>query len=169
VNQFDEAWEVLPSGTEADFESLAARFANFPDGVDDRVSRRWIINAIDSGNILAVEWMISKSIELKFRDEEGYTVLHCCIDRGGGQKYEMIRALIAAGADINAKGINDWTPLHMAVWRDDLETIKILLEAGADTSILTIIDHYATAEEEAVMLGKNEAVALFRDHATKAR
>ena len=46
---------------------------------------------------------------------------------------EAIEALVAAGADPNAKGPADWTPLHIAAGSSDHpEVIKALVAAGAD-------------------------------------
>lgn len=140
---------------------------DFPFGVDDFIGRRWIINAIDGGSVEAVRWMLNKGVSLQFRDEEGYTVLHACVERKHKGKYEIMRDLVAAGADINAKGLNDWTPLHMAAARNDVEAVEILLASGADTTIRTTIDNFATPEEEAISLGAIEAAQFIRDRVAR--
>ena len=43
-----------------------------------------------------------------------------------------IRALIAKHADVNAPLVDGSTALHWAVYRDDLETVELLLRAGAN-------------------------------------
>ena len=108
--------------------------------------------------------MLQKNVSLNFCNDEGYTVLHSCIDRDLLGKYEILRLLIAAGADLDAKGINDWTPLHLAAARDDITALKILLKAGADRTIRTEIDDYNTPAEEARMLGRHEAAKLIEDY-----
>ena len=60
--------------------------------------------------------------------------------------------LLKHGADVNAKGLNDWTPSHLAAARNDLESLKILHKFGADLTIRTDIDDYATPYQEAVNL-----------------
>ena len=48
-----------------------------------------------------------------------------------------ITVLLSAGADVNARGKNGWTPLHMAAMgrRTPDRTIAALLEAGASGSV----------------------------------
>jgi ankyrin repeat protein len=45
---------------------------------------------------------------------------------------DIIKLLLSFGANLNQRGTNDYTPLHMAVSERNLPAIKILLEAGAD-------------------------------------
>ena len=47
---------------------------------------------------------------------------------------KVVKALIAAGADVNAKGKNDITPLMKAVLRNRFEVVKELVYAGADVN-----------------------------------
>lgn len=49
-----------------------------------------------------------------------------------------LRALIAAGANVNARDKNDATPLHMAAFATRTEHAKLLLQAGADPLLKTI-------------------------------
>jgi ankyrin repeat protein len=45
-----------------------------------------------------------------------------------------VKALLAAGADVNAKDMDGNTPLHMAAYTNKIEAAKVLLEAGADVN-----------------------------------
>jgi ankyrin repeat protein len=62
---------------------------------------------------------------------------------------DILALLLAAGADPNQRGLNDWTPLHSAVAYRNLEAIPLLLEAGADPRLRTRIDDCATPREDA--------------------
>jgi hypothetical protein len=130
---------------------LTSRWKN-PDSISKQpfVSRHWITNAIDCGTKEVVAWMLSMGAPVLFHDEEGFTVLHSAIDRGKPDRLEIMAMLLEAGADINARGINDWTPAHHAAVRNDVEALKFLVESGADLTIRTRIDEYATPLEEAV-------------------
>ena len=45
-----------------------------------------------------------------------------------------VRALIAAGADPNARNNDEETPLHGATWAGNIDVIEALLDAGADVN-----------------------------------
>jgi ankyrin repeat protein len=82
-------------------------------------------------------------------------------------KYEIIELLLASGADIQQRGINDWTPLHYAAANDDVEAMERLLAHGADPAARTTIDHCATPLEEAAHLGRTEALRALRKLAAR--
>jgi hypothetical protein len=154
----DALRQLLISGTADELEAAAARVAGFPHGLDDFLERRWIINAIDGGSKVAVEWMLMKNVDLVFRDDEGHTPLHCAIDRKADDRLEILELLLRAEAPVNLKGINDWTPAHMAVARNDIDALKMLVHWGADLAIRTEIDDYATPLEQARKWRKREIV-----------
>ncbi len=62
---------------------------------------------------------------------------------------EVLRLLLSYGADPNQRGINDYTPLHMAVAERNLRAIQLLLEGGADPELRTRIDECETPLEMA--------------------
>ena len=45
---------------------------------------------------------------------------------------EGARALVDAGADVNARDDYESTPLHLAAESEDVEVMRVLLDAGAD-------------------------------------
>lgn len=172
-SDYDYCLEVLRSGDEAQLSELAQLVEGFPEGVDSLLGRRWIINAIDCGSLFSVEWMLARNVELRFRDEEGYTVLHSALERGNADRHHMIKLLLEAGADVNRKGVNDWTPAHSAAVKNDVAALELLVAHGADLSIRTEIDNYATPLEEAEIMqvgfSCREAIAFLRDRLNKER
>lgn len=53
---------------------------------------------------------------------------------------DILRLLLSFGADPNQRGINDCTPLHMAVAEKNSLAIQILLDSGADPTLRRRID-----------------------------
>ena len=47
---------------------------------------------------------------------------------------EAVKQHLAAGADVNAKDRNGWTPLHWAAWGEK-EIIELLISAGAEVNV----------------------------------
>ena len=64
-------------------------------------------------------------------DLPGVTPLH--VAARSNETMAVVQALLAAGADIEAKADDGWTPLHMAArYNKNPEVIQALLAAGAD-------------------------------------
>lgn len=45
---------------------------------------------------------------------------------------DAARDALDQGANVNAKNIDGWTPLHSVTWYDDTELAALLIERGAD-------------------------------------
>jgi hypothetical protein len=93
--------------------------------------------------------------------------LCCTRDIPGSNKRtdvdDILRLLLSFGADPNQRGINDSTPLHMAVAERNLVAVHTLLDAGADPELRTRIDDCETPLEMAIAAGMPEfAAALER-------
>ena len=153
-DKYADVIKVLGGSDISELELLSETIKSFPHGKDTFIERHWITNAIDCGSFETVMWMLSKGVELKFEDDEGYSPLHSCLQRDLPNKYEVFEALVKNDADINAHGPNDYTPLHLAIAMNDFIALKILLEAGADKTIPTRIDECETPTEMACRLSK---------------
>ena len=77
---------------------------------------------------------------------------------------DVIALLLESGADPHQRGINDYTPLHMAVAERHLPALEALLEAGADPWLRTRIDDYETPLEMAERAGLVEIAKLLAAH-----
>ena len=98
--------------------------------------------AAASGHKEIVEVLIANGAK---HDSGGSTPLDCAVQ--GGHK-EIIELLITAGADVNARDVGEWGPLHMAVKLGHTgfgprspakiiasqEIAELLIAAGADVN-----------------------------------
>jgi ankyrin repeat protein len=67
--------------------------------------------------------------------------------------------LLRAGADVNAIGGEYGTAVQAAAWAEDLETVRLLLDAGADiVSETSVSGYYGTALQAAAAAGCMEIV-----------
>jgi ankyrin repeat protein len=79
---------------------------------------------------------------------------------GRSDVLEVMKLLLSFGADPNQRGINDYTPLHMAVGERNATAVALLLEAGADPRLRTRIDDYETPREMAQRANLGEMAEL---------
>ncbi len=82
---------------------------------------------------------------------------------------DILKLLLSCGADPNQRGVNDCTPLHMAVSERNLPALKLLLENGADPRLKTRIDDYETPRETAEKAGLSEFAALLAEYEARKK
>jgi ankyrin repeat protein len=73
---------------------------------------------------------------------------------------DIIRLLLSFGTDPNQRGINDYTPLHMAVAERNAAAVEILLDGGADPELRTRIDNYDTPLQMAEAAGLTDIASM---------
>ncbi|XP_021906845.1 ankyrin-3-like [Carica papaya] len=106
--------------------------------------------AAEKGNLKAVECLLQTSSFTKYAvNREGKTAFALALENEHSDLYDAlhlgdvlqraarvddvhgIKSYLAAGAKVNGKDQNGWTPLHRAAFKGRLECIKVLLNQGA--------------------------------------
>ncbi|CBN76536.1 conserved unknown protein [Ectocarpus siliculosus] len=116
------------------------------------------------GHTTIVKAFLETGSEVDTGDDQGYTAIHCAVNRHGPlDNGAVVRLLLEAGGGVNAETGRDflrWTPLHFAVERRiaSIDTTLALLEGGANTNAHG--DHSGTPLHVACMHSNVAAVEL---------
>jgi ketosteroid isomerase-like protein len=155
----------LPPDPSADGSEAADELSVFPPLLPPEAPlARRTTETIRTGDAAALEQLLREHPTLAgarigdARGGQSRTLLHLVTDWPGrvpdaGAK---IRALVAAGADVNARfiGPHSETPLHWAASSDDVEALDALLDAGADIEADGAVIGGGTAIADAVAFGQ---------------
>jgi ankyrin repeat protein len=122
-----------------------------------------ISQAADDGKVEKVKTLLKADPRLVFdKDKYDTTPLHYAANR------EVAEALLAAGADVNARNKYGDTPLHFAATRGRKEVVQFLLEKGAEVNVknrpIGIGADGETPLDCAVKEGKQDVADLLRQH-----
>jgi len=79
-----------------------------------------------------MESQVLQQATAKNKDQLTSDLFDCVQFRGRICEIDEIQTLIKKGADVNAKDIDDYTPLDMAVMNDHADICECLIENGAD-------------------------------------
>jgi hypothetical protein len=106
-----------------------------------------IHTAVEQGDLNTVTSLLEHTPEVVFRkDNENRTPLHYAAYQG---HTELVKLLLAKGAEVNAKDNAGRTPLHSAAGRGHTGSVELLLANGAEVNAKASGDlttlHYAAA------------------------
>ena len=91
-----------------------------------------LLKAARAGDVEQLKLVIdsNKGLNLNCRGSwDGQTALGWAVEKG---HMEVVQRLLAAGADVNAKDSNSWTPLMVAVSKNRHKLARSLISSGAD-------------------------------------
>ena len=87
-----------------------------------------IKSAVENNDIRKVLSLIKNGCNINARTNCGRTLLHLA----SINRFEMSKILVGKGADINAKEINGYTPLHFAVMYEKIPIASMLIKHGSN-------------------------------------
>jgi hypothetical protein len=89
-----------------------------------------LMDAAEKGDLQVVQQLLAAKPDVNARDQSGQTALiRAC--RGGRASPELIKSLLAAGADPNIRSRNDYSALAWATSHSDKAVMQMLRRAGA--------------------------------------
>ncbi|XP_067679439.1 uncharacterized protein [Haliotis asinina] len=86
--------------------------------------------AVEKGSVECVKLLLRANASVNVIDADNNTPLTC----SDKTHYEIVKALVYAGADVNFSGCSGRTCLHLALQNDDLDTVRLLCDHGADVN-----------------------------------
>ena len=125
--------KLCEHGSVAEITAALKAGANINRGNSEGVTP--LMCAAGYNSLAAVNMLIGAKANVKATDNEDWTALNFAVvyKNGNPECLEIVKALLAAGADVDAETNDDNTPLmQTAMLGEDPEVIHILLLAGAD-------------------------------------
>jgi ankyrin repeat protein len=135
-----------------------------------------LVYAIYHSPLAFVRTLLELGADPNVDDHSGFppliAALSCSRPRPGARGRTDVPALLALlldhGADPNQRGVNDYTPLHMAVAERQADAVHLLLARGADAGLRTRVDEHETPRAMAQRANLRDVVEIFDDHERRA-
>eukprot|EP00930_Biecheleria_cincta_P039574 TRINITY_DN27199_c0_g1_i1.p1 TRINITY_DN27199_c0_g1~~TRINITY_DN27199_c0_g1_i1.p1 ORF type:complete len:444 (+),score=73.27 TRINITY_DN27199_c0_g1_i1:102-1433(+) len=118
-----------------------------------------LLYASRSGKLTAMEHALAHGADLHCADKVGRSPLFLAAGSYGKGNLEIIKRLIAARANIEAKDHKSWTPLHFACCDNRMDAASVLVNSRASVNVAT--DDGRTPVVLAI-LGCNKRFGLIR-------
>ncbi|WP_333023901.1 ankyrin repeat domain-containing protein [Wolbachia endosymbiont of Pentidionis agamae] len=103
------------------------------------IGRTLLHKTAEDGNVAMVKFLVEKGARLDVLDKWNDTPLHVAANVQANKGHlEVVSYLIKEGADVNLT--NNYTPIHLAITRGNLDMVKCLMDNGADLYIKRACD-----------------------------
>lgn len=98
--------------------------------------------AAGEGEVSKLEKMIQNNPALlKAKADDDFTLLHYVVMWGSKNKEEVTELLLSMGADVNARTVDNNTPLYFAVYVENVPIVKMLLRNRSDVNAVNNSGH----------------------------
>lgn len=124
--------------------------------------------AVINGHVSTISTLLSHNAQIEARTKNGLTPLLCARENVSTSRTNVMRVLLSAGANLDAKDEKGNTALHQAVSHSRPDWVKLLLSSTpnleiqnniGETSLLRAVDFYPSSYAEKVL----ETVQLLLD------
>jgi ankyrin repeat protein len=149
-------------GDLAALQSLLGYPADFPHTRSPDTGESCLEYALYHSPLPLIRTLLELGADPNDEANDGFPSLIAVLSSDRPDKKQVLSLLLSFGANIQQRGVNDYTPLHYAACQDDPSIIELLLEQGADPDARTRIDHYATPLEEAEQFGHSVGAETLR-------
>lgn len=149
-----KSWMIVPVLAVALMFNQGVVSAQVPPSEVTRASYQGLLKAAANGDTARIENLAAGGADLDQRDSHGRTPLMVAAHL---RHYDAVRALLAAGADINLLDKNRYDVITIAAVADDPRMVAIAIEGGGDPKMVTS-RYDGTALIAAAHLGHDEVV-----------
>jgi ankyrin repeat protein len=125
--------------------------------------------AIYHGSLAFVRALLELGANPNYDTNDGFPSLLAALSNNRAERADIVELLLQFGADVQQRGVNDYTPLHYAAAQNDLRMIELLLSRGADPTAKTRIDDFTTPQEEAERRGFSKAAQILKEAAERSK
>ncbi len=127
-----------------------------------------LYTAVASGDGRMTQLLIDAGADIKDKGSRGQPLLHTAISSlNSFVRSDVVAPLLAAGADVNARALSDFTALHCAARDGHIRAAELLLAHGADVNARTVSGQ--TPLHFAVRRGHDDIVALLAEKGADVR
>jgi ankyrin repeat protein len=118
--------------------------------------------AIDWSSVAFISQMIDAGSDPDEPGRNGFPGLIAALasSRWRGDYLRIVQLLIDRGANVDVRGVHNWTPLHYATATRDGQALTLLLASGADPSLPSDVDLASRPVDLARAYGFSQGVAL---------
>ena len=175
IDRFRRLDEAFRAGDMTALQRELGSLDGFPNVMAHPAMGACLTYAIYHSPLAFVGALLDAGADPNWPDADGFPPLIAaltCSDATPGaivrtDVHEIVEMLLAAGADVSQRGVNDYTPLHYAAAQGDLRAVDILLAAGADPNEITRIDDLETPLDVAAAGGRLPIVERLRPLTTR--
>jgi len=124
--------------------------------------RTELMSAAYAGDLAGVRALLARSANVNALGDHELTALECAVT-GRRPSAELVRTLIAAGADIRPTAKERHNPLTYGAYRSHPEVLDVLIAAGADTNAASesgFTALHASVDAAGVRTGSRDSVRL---------